>query len=1002
MNFDDVQKIRETQRSLAKRFDENKQLINEQIVELLGTENAKNLDIARLTEIESIIFKLKAELIDYIEEHGLVDGLIWNGVLQPVQGSKIVITKDMIQAITDSIYTKELKKLAGIEEGAEANKVIDVIFNDVSVLDNDTRVATITITPEDIKLWYESNPDTNAYTDEEKELVATIPTITDDIQNIEEEQTKQNERLDALEESQDEQDTRLDTIEAEQIEQNNRLDEVEPKVEKNIEDIANIKLEQTEQNTRLTNIETEQVTQNNRLDSIELEQTTQNANIELNKTNIEINKANIETNKTNLEQEIEERKHADEDIKVIYDAEIKRIDQVNEHLQHEVDQKVKDVLLDGISVCDENRNAQLKSNDISKILDVKVDGESVVNSDKVAEIDTSDICKVKDVEVDGKTVVENHIAKIDTTDFCKVKDVTVDGETVVNPDTKVAEIDLSDTKIDTATQINIDGSTSDILSVDSEGNRNITVNASELGVLEDVTLDGESTIRYSNASGGRTAVINSKVKDVQLDGKSIVDSDKVANIDTSTFGKVDDVKIDGESVVVDKVANIDLKPYENEVTDVEVGGQSIISEGTTIAKIDTYNFDGIDLHSLNDKAIRGVEVDGQSVVDSADMVAKLSSSSFGEIKDVTVDGTTIVDKDTKIANLDTTNLGGVNLTTLKSQVDTNTADIKTNSTNIKANSTNIATNASDISAIKTEQATQNTNIEKNTNDIAGLSANYEELAVDVNNNTNDISSNTTRIASLEQLQSLVPSSADEADVLVVTPLNDANLSGMSALGSSQMLGFNTSTNVWKFGSTLNLSQAAYNFKIFETNKKIVMFKEGYYSQSNSSFKYIYANPEEIAVCPSYFSGVQSNSAKAYSRSLVYHEGLFKLGTYRNCGVEIYTVKAWYINIVGGSETVTYDTDVNVKLEYYKFLPPTTTTANSLSSDGIALANETEEVNNVEYITIPAVPDGFYDEMKADLLASGLTEEEANAQIEAQKERQAKAEEEARARQTENV
>lgn len=991
MDYNDVLKIRETQRSEQERFDIQQQLAQSNIEKLLSTEAAKQITVPKLTEIESLLFKLKSELFSYIQEKGLIDGLIWNGALQPVSDRKIVITKDMIKAVTDSIYNKELAKLAGIEAGAEANKVIDVIFNDVSVLDNDTRVATITITPEDIKLWYESNENTNCYTNEEKELVATIPSLTEDIQDIEYEQEKQNERLDALEESQDEQDTRLDTIEAEQIEQNNRLDEVEPKVEKNIEDIASIKLEQTEQNTRLTNIEAEQVTQNNRLDSIELEQETQNASIELNKTNIELNKANIETNKTNIEQEIEDRKHADEDIKTIYDAEIKRIDQVNEHLQHEVDQKVNDVLLDGMSVCNDKRNAILTSENISKILDVKVDGESVVNSDKIAEINTSDICKVKDVELDGKSVVENHIAKIDTTDFCKVKDVTVDGESVVNPDTKVAEIDLSDSKIDTATQINIDGSTSDILSVDSEGNRNITVNASELGVLEDVTLDGESTIKYSNASGGRTAVINSKVKDVQLDGKSIVDGDKIANIDTTTFGKVDDVKIDGESVVVDKVANIDLKPYENEVTSVEVAGTSVMSG--TIAKLDTTNFGGIDLVSLNDKAIRGVEVDGVSVVDYTDKIAKLSSSSFGEIKDVTVNGTSIVDKDTKVANINTLDFGGVNLTTLSEQVGKNT--VKNTEQDLLINE-----NAKNYQSLDVRVGKNETNIEKNTNDIEGLSTNYEELAVDVNNNTNDISSNTTRIASLEQLQSVVPSTADEADILVVTPLNDANLSAMVALGSSQMLGLNTSTNVWKFGSNLDLSKATYDFKVFEKNKKIVMFKEDYYS-GGSSFKFTYDNPKEIVVCPSYFAGVQSNSAKAYARSLVYKDGSFKLGTYRVCGTEVYTVKAWFVNMVGGSESVTYDTDVNVKLEYYKFLPPTTT-ANSLSSDGIALANETEEVNNVEYITIPAVSDGFYDEMKTDLLASGLTEDEANAQIEAQKERQAKVEEEARARQTENV
>ena len=81
----------------------------------------------------------------------------------------------MLSMYTDNNYTTtEKQKLAGIEAGAEVNKIIDVIFNDVSVLDDGTRVATINITPEDIKRWYESNPDTNAFTDSEKAKLAGV------------------------------------------------------------------------------------------------------------------------------------------------------------------------------------------------------------------------------------------------------------------------------------------------------------------------------------------------------------------------------------------------------------------------------------------------------------------------------------------------------------------------------------------------------------------------------------------------------------------------------------------------------------------------------------------------------------------------------------------------------------------------------------------------------------------------------------------------------------
>lgn len=208
MNWDNVEMVRSAQASAKERFQAASLATQEELQKVLNSEAAKKLTIPRITEIEQMIFRLRSELIDYIVAHGLVDGLIWDGVLQPVQNGKIVITREMVELITEKLgyftesdvqrfleeylpenfYVKDehyvhtdnnftdesVAKLDGIEAGAEVNKIIDVIFNGTSVLDDGTRIATITITPADIKRWYEQNPDTNAFTDAAKAKLAGI------------------------------------------------------------------------------------------------------------------------------------------------------------------------------------------------------------------------------------------------------------------------------------------------------------------------------------------------------------------------------------------------------------------------------------------------------------------------------------------------------------------------------------------------------------------------------------------------------------------------------------------------------------------------------------------------------------------------------------------------------------------------------------------------------------------------------------------------------------
>lgn len=197
LNWNHVEKIRQAQ-SAAKDPD----IITDTRSNMsAATSSAGRVaDVPRLDQYEALIFKIRAQLIDYIVAHGLVDGLVYDGTLRATESGKIVITKEMVDTVVDALgYYKaedvlaylekylpdnfyvsdefyihtdnnfkddDVDKLDSIEYGAEVNRIIDVIFNDKSMLDSETRVATITITPEMIKEWYESNENTNAFTDE--------------------------------------------------------------------------------------------------------------------------------------------------------------------------------------------------------------------------------------------------------------------------------------------------------------------------------------------------------------------------------------------------------------------------------------------------------------------------------------------------------------------------------------------------------------------------------------------------------------------------------------------------------------------------------------------------------------------------------------------------------------------------------------------------------------------------------------------------------------------
>lgn len=207
-DWEHVEAIRAEQDSARNRRDLNTLPTDEVSDEIYNSPSGRNVKIPGLDHWEQMIHKVRTQLIDYIIEHGLVQGFEYDGVNEPIKNGKIVITAEMLQRVTDRFgYFKEKEtlefiekylpehhyvadenyvhtdnnytnaekaKLEKIADGAEVNKVISILFNGVETIDPETRVATITITPADVKAWYEQNPDTNVFTDAEKAKLESI------------------------------------------------------------------------------------------------------------------------------------------------------------------------------------------------------------------------------------------------------------------------------------------------------------------------------------------------------------------------------------------------------------------------------------------------------------------------------------------------------------------------------------------------------------------------------------------------------------------------------------------------------------------------------------------------------------------------------------------------------------------------------------------------------------------------------------------------------------
>lgn len=505
MNWDNVEMIRNAQASAKARFEATALATQEELQKIVNSEAAKSITMPRLTELEQMIFKMRSELIDYIVAHGLVDGLIWDGVLQPIQNGKIVITKEMIEILTehlgyfteadvqaflevylpenhyvsDASYvhtdnnytTQEKDKLAGIEDGAEVNKIIDVIFNGVSVLDDGTRVATINITPEDIKQWYESNPDTNAFTDAQKAKLAGIS----------------------------------DGAEV------NRVDDV------------------------LVN-----------------------------------GRSVLNENKKALitKEIVKDAYEANADTNAFTDAEKEKLDGIEAGAQVN---KVEDVLLDGATVVNAEKQAILTGADIKKSYEAQPDTNAFTDAEKA---------KLDGIEAGAQVN--------------KVEDVQLAGESVLDASTKTANITAAGIK--TAYESNADTNAftdAEKAKLDEldkwkpSAETDIANNSAEIAEAKKSLSElGDKT----NAIAGRvTTLEESAVRDVLLNGVTTVDPEThkatltaegikaayEANADTNAFTDAEKAKLEG----------ITAGAQQNKVEDVRLNGTSVLDELTKIANI---------------------------------------------------------------------------------------------------------------------------------------------------------------------------------------------------------------------------------------------------------------------------------------------------------------------------------------------------------------------------------------------------------------------------------
>lgn len=355
-DWEHVEAIRAEQDSARNRRDLNTLPTDEVSNEIYNSPSGRDAKIPGLDHWEQMIYKVRTQLIDYIIEHGLVQGFEYDGINEPIKNGKIVITAEMLQRVTDRFgYFKEKEtlefvekylpehhyvadenyvhtdnnytdaertKLEGIEDGAEVNKVISVLFNGVESIDPKTRVATINITPADVKAWYEQNPNTNVFTDAEKEKLESIN--IDELSNKVEDVTLDGETIvknkvatltakkikDSYESNADtnaftdadkalveqvlpevqkgvnQHEQRIDALERSQITQDSEIENAKNSITELGEEVNSVagrvttlETSQRTQDEEISNLKAKDIEQDRRLDTLETSEATQDADI---------------------------------------------------------------------------------------------------------------------------------------------------------------------------------------------------------------------------------------------------------------------------------------------------------------------------------------------------------------------------------------------------------------------------------------------------------------------------------------------------------------------------------------------------------------------------------------------------------------------------------------------------------------------------------------------------------------------------------------------------
>lgn len=595
MNWDNVELIRNAQASAKARFEATALATQEEIQKVVNSEAAKSITMPRLTELEQMIFKMRSELIDYIVAHGLVDGLIWDGVLQPIQNGKIVVTKEMIEILTehlgyfteadvqaflekylpenhyvsDASYvhtdnnytTTEKDKLAGIEDGAEVNKIIDLVFNGTSVLDDGTRVATITITPEDIKRWYEANPDTNVFTDAQKAKLAGISDgaevnrVDDVLVNGRSVLNENKKALITKEIVKDAYESNADT---------NAFTDAEKAKLNGIEAGAQV----------------------NKVEDVLLDGATV---------------VNEEKQAILTGAAIKQSYEAQPNTNAFTDAEKTKLDGIEAGAQAN---KVEDVQLDGTSVLDAaTKTANVTAAGIKAVYESNANTNAFTDAEKTKldELDkwkptaeteiannTAEIAEAKKSISELGDETNSIAGRVTTLEGSAVRDVLLNGTTTVDPKTHKATLTAEGIKA----------------AYESNADTNAFTDA-EKSKLEGITADAQPN----------------KVEDVQLDGTSVLDvSTKIANVtaagiktayesneDTNAFTDADKLKLDS-------IDGANYVPYTGATQNVDIGDHTIScaapTEGVHAANksyVDTAILTRLEVHNVK---VYGAKGDG--------------------------------------------------------------------------------------------------------------------------------------------------------------------------------------------------------------------------------------------------------------------------------------------------------------------------------------------------------------------------------------------------------